>query len=119
MGPCDATMPLGRPTGGSLENSGWRSLLPTGHWLLGCGLFREAELADHWLRSDVVDSDVPFDWEPLVATVVLDALEEALDETDEDELLRERVFRGTNMPRPSSGFIGLFPLIVPHAGRDS
>lgn len=98
--------------------SGCRSALPAGHWPLGCGLFRDAELADHWLRSDVADSAVPFDWEPLVATVVFDALE-LLEETEEDELLRESVFRGTNMPRTSSGFIGSFPLIVPHAGRDN
>ena len=49
--------------------------------------------------------------------MVLDVLE-ALEEMDEAEFDRERVLRGTNMPRTSSGFMEELPLIVPHAGRD-
>lgn len=39
---------------------------------------------------------VPFAWEPLLATVVAEELDE-VEETDEDEFVRDRVFRGTNM----------------------
>jgi hypothetical protein len=109
-------MPFGRPAG-ILEKSGWPSGLPAGQALFGWGRLRGAELADHWLRSEAVDSAVPLDCEPFVATVVLEDTDE-LEEMEDDELLRGRVFRGTNMPRTSSGFIGLFPLIVPHAGRE-
>jgi hypothetical protein len=49
---------------------------------------------------------------------VLEELEEALEATDEAELLRESVLRGANMPRTSSGFIELSPLMVPHAGLE-
>ena len=52
-----------------------------------------------------------------MATDVLDAVE-PLEDIDEEELLRESVFRGTNMPLTSSGFMELFPLRVPHAGRE-
>lgn len=57
---------------------------------------------------------MPFDCEPFEATVVLDEFEEM----EDDELVRGRVLRGINMPRASSAFIGLFPLIVPHADRE-
>lgn len=57
---------------------------------------------------------MPLDWDPFVATEVPDELVEM----EEDEFVRERVLRGTNMPLTSSGFIGLLPLMVPHAGRE-
>ena len=87
---------------------------------MGWGLFRGGPFADHWLNSEVADTGVPFDWELLVATVVVDELDE-VEETEDDELVRDKVFRGTNMPMPprtSSGFIELFPLNEPHAGRE-
>jgi hypothetical protein len=54
------------------------------------------------------------EWEPFVATVVLEALEAM----DEDELLREILLRFMNMPLTSSEFIWLLPLIVAHGGRE-
>lgn len=51
---------------------------------------------------------------------MVDELDE-VEETEDDELERGKVLRGANMPMPprtSSGFIGLFPLSVPHAGRE-
>ena len=54
------------------------------------------------------------DWEPLVATVVLDEVEEIEDE----EFVRESCLRGANMPLTSSGFMGVLPLTDPHAGRE-
>jgi hypothetical protein len=66
----------------------------------------------------VTDKGVPFESELFEATVLLDELEEVLEATDEAELLRESVFRGANMPRTSSGFIELSPLMVPHAGLE-
>lgn len=89
-------MPLGRPWG-SLEKSG---SLPAGQGFLGCGLLRFALPFDHWLKSEADDSDVALECEPLVATVVFEALEEM----DEDELLRERLLRVMNIPRTSSEF---------------
>lgn len=87
--------------------------------LLGCaGLpFRDGWLVpDHWLRSDADDSAAPLATELLVAT---DVLEES-EEMEDDEELRERVLRGANMPRTSSPFTELFPLMVPpHADRES
>ena len=54
-------MPFGLPAG-SLEKSGCISPLPEGQgWFLGGGLFRVAALADHWLRSELVDGAVPLD----------------------------------------------------------
>src|SRR5690606_9910025 len=79
--------------------------------------FRDAALADHWLKSEFVDAGVPVDWAPFERIVDPDDVDE-LEDTEEDELVRERVFRGTpNMPLTSSGFIE-FPSIEPHAGRD-
>jgi hypothetical protein len=42
-----------------------------------------------------------------------------VEETEEEELVRERVLRGANMPLPSSGLVELCPSIEPHAGRDN
>lgn len=108
------SMPFGRPFA-TLENSVGMSPLPVGHGFLGCGRFRCGPLADHWLTSDVLDKGVPFAWEPFVATEVF----EESDDIDDDELLRARFLRGANMPRTSSGFMGVFPLIVPHDERDT
>lgn len=64
---------------------------------------------------------MPFACDPFVATVVVDELDE-VEETEDDELLRAKGgLRCVNMsmpPRTSSGFIELFPLNVPHAGRE-
>jgi hypothetical protein len=54
----------------------------------------------------------------LVATDVAEEAAEEVDDTEEDELLRVKLLRGTNMPRTSSAFIGLSPLTVPHSGRE-
>lgn len=84
---------------------------------MGCGRFLEAVLDQ--LISEFVDAGVPFGCEPLVATVVVDELEE-VDETEEEELLRCSVFRGAaNMPLTSSGFIEfrLWPPLTFHPGR--
>jgi hypothetical protein len=71
----------------------------------------------HWLTSPVDDAGVPFDWDPFVATVVVDELEE-VDDTDEDEFVRCRGRRVVNMPRTSSGFIDREgPPLTPHADR--
>lgn len=84
---------------------------------MGCGRFRDAVL-DHELMSEFVDAGVPFGWELLVATVVVDELDE-VDDTEEEELLRWSVFRGMNMPLTSSGFIEfrLCPPLTFHPGR--
>lgn len=106
-------MTLGR-FAGSLAYSGCTSGLEGGQGTFGWGRFRGPAVADHWLKSEVDDSEVPFDCEPFVATEVFDELEDS----DEAELDLERDFRGANMPLTSSGSIGLLPLIVPHAGRE-
>ena len=106
-------MPLERPTG-ILEKSGWGSPLAAGQGFLGWERFREPELADHWLKSDPARRGVPLGWEPFVAMVVLDEAEE----TEDDEFERESCLRGANMPLASSGFMGLLPLMLPHAGRE-
>ena len=60
---------------------------------------------------------MPVDWAPFVRTVEADELDE-FEDTEEDELVRESVFRGTpNIPLTSSGFIE-FPSMEPHPGRD-
>lgn len=46
-----------------------------------------------------------------------DVFEES-DDIDDEEVLRARFFRA-NMPRTSSVFMGVFPLIVPHDERDT
>lgn len=105
---------------GILESSWGNSPFPAGQAPFCDGRFRAAPLADHWLTSDPTDRGVPFACEPLVATVVVDELDE-VEETDDDELVRDKALRGANMstpPRTSSGFIRLFPLNVPHAGRE-
>lgn len=84
---------------------------------MGGGLFRVPALADHWLRSELVDAAVPLDWDPFESTVDTDELDE-FELIEEDELLRDRGLRGANIPLTSSGFIGTLPLLVPHAGRD-
>ena len=44
---------------------------------------------------------------------------EAADETEDEELVRDIVLRGTRMPRTSSGFIELSAWVEPpHAGRE-
>lgn len=75
-------------------------------------------LADHWLKSDVVDTGVLLTCEPFVRTVDAEVFEE-LEEMDPEEFVRERGLRGANIPLASSGFIELLPSIEPHAGRDS
>lgn len=106
-------MPFGRPATALGKSLGMS--FPVGHEFLGWGRFRCGPFADHWLISDVLDRGVAFPWEPFVATEVLDESEDI----EDDELLRARFLRGTNMTRTSSGFIGLFPLIVPHDERDT
>lgn len=106
-------MPFERPAG-ILEKSGWGSPLPAGQGFLGWGRFRGPVLPDHWLRSDPAEKGVPLDWEPLVATVVLDELED----TDDDECERESCLRGASMALTSSGFMGALPLMLPHADRE-
>lgn len=65
----------------------------------------------------MTDEGVPVDWAPFVRTVEADELDE-FEDTEEDELVRESVFRGTpNIPLTSSGFIE-FPSMEPHPGRD-
>lgn len=111
-------MPFDRLLGGRRDKSGWPSCLLTGHIFADCcGLLRCCKLLlDHWLKSDVDESEPPLAREPLVATEVPDESEEM--EDDEDE--RARFFRGANMLRTSSPLTVLFPLIVPfHAERDS
>lgn len=53
----------------------------------------------------------------MVRAVDVDEFEE-VELTEDDELVRDKVFRGINMPLTSSGFIGALPSIEPHAGRD-
>jgi len=101
-----------------LPNSAWPSGLLGGQGpFLGCGRFRDAVL-DHELMSEFVDAGVPFGCEAFVATVVVDEFDD-VEATDEDELLLCSVFRGTNMPLTSSGFIEfrLCPPLTFHPGR--
>lgn len=108
-------MPLTRPPG-SLEKSACTSPFAGGQgWFRG--RLRDAALADHWLKSEVEDMGVPLDCAPFERVVETEELDEA-DDIDEDELDRERVWRGPNMPRTSSEFMELLPSIEPHAGRE-
>lgn len=99
-----------------LPNSACPSGLPAGQGPLGWGRFLDAVLQE--LMSELVDAGVPFGCELLVATVVVEEVED-VDDTEEDELLRWIVFRGMNMPLTSSGFIEfrLCPPLTFHAGR--
>jgi hypothetical protein len=79
---------------------------------------RETAEADHWLSSDVDETGVLLECcDPFERIVDPDAADE-FDDNEDEELFRDKVFRGTNMPRLSSGFIELFPSIEPHAARD-
>lgn len=64
----------------------------------------------HWLTSPVEEAGVPLAWEFVVATVVVEDVEDE-DEMEEEELERWRTFR-VNMARTSSvvGFICCPPL---------
>jgi hypothetical protein len=64
-----------------------------------------------------VEIGVPAAWDPLVKAVDADEAE-VFEESDEDELERDGVLRGTNMPLTSSGFIELLLSVEPHAGSD-
>lgn len=112
---CALPMPLSRPTW-CLENSAWGSGFPRGQEPLGCDLLLSVTLAGHWLNSDV-DSGDPVDCVEFVVTVELEAME-PLEEIEEEEPDRCKVFLGTSMPLASSVFAELVPLIVPHAGRE-
>ena len=43
---------------------------------------------------------------------------EEFEDIDDEEFVRDRVFRGANIPRTSSEFMDLFVSIEPHAGRE-
>jgi hypothetical protein len=58
----------------------------------------------------------PLSWELDVSAVDVDEAED-VDDNEDEELVRDKFLRGTNMPLTSSGFIGALPSMEPHAGR--
>lgn len=94
------------------------SALPWFHCPFPCGLFRGAAFGQ-LPKSPAAGAGAPFVCPFVVVAVAVDEAED-VDDIEDDEFVRDTVFRGMKTPRTSSGFIEFndcWPPLIPHACR--